>query len=138
MTRFARVPRCRALLLCVLAFSVTRAAAAEDAPQPIPAAAQRPAALLPLYASFAGLQLLDLHSTWRALDSGSVEANPMMSGIAANKPVILTVKAAGTAGVIAVSERLRRKSRTAALIFMISANSGMTWVVQHNYRAIQK
>jgi hypothetical protein len=137
MTRFARVPRRSAILLCVLAFSVTRAAA-EEAPQPTPAAAQRPAALLPLYASFAGLQLLDLHSTWRALDSGSVEANPMMSGIAANKPVILTVKAAGTAGVIAVSERLRRKSRTAALIFMISANSGMTWVVQHNYRAIQK
>jgi hypothetical protein len=36
-----------------------------------------------------------------------------------------------------VSERLRKKSRTAAVILMISANSGMTWVVEHNYIAVR-
>jgi hypothetical protein len=134
MIRFAPIPRLVAVLLSLLTLNATRALAEEPVLQPAPSAAQRPAALVPLYASFAALQMVDMHSTWRALDRGAVEGNPVMSGIAANKPVLLTVKAAGTAGVIAVSERLRKKSRTAALIFMISANSGMTWVVQHNYR----
>ncbi len=64
------------------------------APQP------RPGALVPLYASFATLQALDVHSTSRALDQGAVEANPMMKGLAGNPTALLAVKAAGTAGII--------------------------------------
>ena len=136
MIRSARLLRIATIVVCALALTGSRAAGQEPS-HPIADAVQRPPALIPLYASFAALQLVDMHSTWRALNHGAVEANPLLSGVAGNKAVLLTVKTAGTAGVIAVSERLRKKSRTAAVILMISANSGMTWVVEHNYTAVR-
>jgi hypothetical protein len=97
----------------------------------------RPGALVPLYVSFATLQVLDTHSTSRALNRGAVEANPMMKGLAGNPTALLAVKAAGTAGVIFASEKMWKKNRTAAVFFMLAANSGMAWVVQNNYRAVR-
>jgi hypothetical protein len=98
---------------------------------------RRPAPLLPLYASFAVLQALDAHSTWRAIDRGAVESNPLLRGIAANEVGLIALKAAGTAGVIFATERLWTRNRVAALALMIATNSAMTWVVQHNYRAVR-
>jgi hypothetical protein len=98
---------------------------------------KRPAALVPLYASFVALQALDLHSTSYALNRGAVEANPLMKGIATNEVGLVALKAAGTAGVIFASERMRARNKTAAVIFMVAANSAMAWVVQHNYRTVR-
>jgi hypothetical protein len=98
---------------------------------------RRPASLLPLYASFVTLQVLDAHSTWRALDRGAVEANPLMRGIVANEVGLVAVKAAGTAGVILAGERIWKTNRAAGVLFLIAANSAMVWVVQHNYRAVR-
>jgi hypothetical protein len=136
MMRSARLSVVAMSVLTLLAVSAP-AAAAEDASAPIAVNGQRPAALVPLYASFLALQVADLHSTWRALDHGAVEANPLLENFAGSRPVLLTVKAAGSVGVIAASEALSKKSRTAAIIFMIGANSAMTWVVQHNYGAVR-
>ncbi len=90
--------------------------------------------LVPLYASFATLQILDLHSTRSALSRGGVEANPVVSGAVGNTFALAAIKAAGTAGVIAAAEKLRTRHKAAAIGLMIAANSGMAWVVQHNYR----
>jgi hypothetical protein len=97
----------------------------------------RPAALVPLYASFVALQVLDLHSTAYALDRGAAEANPAMRGFVDNRLAMTALKATGTAGVIYVSERLRTKNKAASLGLMIATNVAMTWVVQHNYRAVR-
>lgn len=98
---------------------------------------QRPAGLVPLYVSFSALQALDTHSTSRAIGRGAVEANPVMKGLAGSEAGMLAVKAAGTAGVIFASEKMWRKNRKAAVIFMVAANSAMAWVVQNNYRAVR-
>jgi len=135
MIRSARLPLIVILMICALACAATRAAA-QDAAAPVPEA-QGPHAFVSLYASFAALQFVDMHSTWRALDHGAAEANPLLTGVAGNKAGLVTVKAGGTAAVIAVSERLRRKNRTAAMIFMVSANCAMTWAVQHNYQTVR-
>jgi uncharacterized protein DUF5658 len=95
----------------------------------------RPPALLPLYASFVTLQVLDFHSTSYALSRGAVEGNPAMQGLTGNQLEFAAVKAAGTAGVIFVAEKIRKKNKTAAMGLMIATNSAMAWVVQHNYRA---
>ncbi len=58
---------------------------------------RRPGALVPLYVSFSALQVLDTHSTSRALDRGAGEANPVMRGIVGNQIGLLGLKAAGTA-----------------------------------------
>jgi Domain of unknown function (DUF5658) len=98
---------------------------------------RRPTALIPLYASFATLQALDLHSTHYALGRGAVEANPLMGTVANNEVGLMAIKAAGTAGVIFASERMWTRNKAAAVVFMIAANSAMAWVVQHNYRAVR-
>jgi hypothetical protein len=98
---------------------------------------RRPSALIPLYASFVTLQVLDVQSTRYALDHGAVEANPAVKGLAGNTVAMTAMKAAGTAGVIFVSEKLRMKNKAAAIGLMIATNSAMTWVVQHNYRTVR-
>ena len=100
-------------------------------------AVRRPAGLVPLYISFAGLQLVDAHSTSRALGHGAVEANPLMKGFAGNPASLIAVKAAGAAVAIYASEQMWKTNRTAAIVFMIATNSAMAWVVQHNYRAVR-
>jgi len=116
-----------------------------QAPTPLPAAPapsvrlaeQRPGALLPLYASFVMLQALDLHSTRYALDRGAVEGNPVVKGLTGTTVGMAAVKAAGTAGVIFVNEKLRARNKAAAVGLMIATNSMLAWVVQHNYRCVR-
>ena len=100
-------------------------------------AQHRPDSLVPLYVSFGALQVLDTHSTWRALDHGAVEANPMLKGVVGNQAGLIALKAAGTAGVIFASEKMWKRNRTASIVFMVAANSAMAWVVQNNYRAVR-
>lgn len=100
------------------------------------ARARRPDPLVPMYVSFAALQVLDAHSTWRAVDRGAVEANPVLQGVVGNQIGLVALKAAGTAGLIYASEKMWKRNRTGSIIFMIAANSAMAWVVQHNYRAV--
>jgi Domain of unknown function (DUF5658) len=95
---------------------------------------RRPAALIPLYASFVTLEALDIHSTRSALARGAVEANPAMRGLTGSSLGMVTVKAAGTAGLIFASEKMWRKNKAAAVVLMIATNSAMAWVVEHNYR----
>ena len=102
------------------------------------AAADRPKARVPLYISFSALQAVDVHSTARALSLGAVESNPMMKAFAGNSASLIAVKAGGAAVAIYATEQLWKQNRRAAAIgLMIAANVGMTWVVQHNYRAVR-
>jgi len=97
-------------------------------------AAKRPMPLLPMYVGFAALQAADLHSTFRALSSGAGrEANPVISGVAGNTAAFAAVKAGSTVGLIWASERIWKRNRTAAVVFMAVANGIMTAVVAHNY-----
>jgi uncharacterized protein DUF5658 len=98
---------------------------------------RRPDALVPLYVSFSALQVLDIHSTTRAIDRGAVEANPVVRGVVGNQAGLVALKAAGTAGLIYASEKMWKRNRTASIIFMVAANSAMAWVVQNNYRAVR-
>jgi hypothetical protein len=156
MMRFAGLP-CAVLSIGLLVGMPARAAAQEqiavtgdailDTSGPIHVAAEpstiarsaerRPPALVPLYASFVTLQILDIHSTHYALGHGAIEANPAVKGFAGNTAGMAAVKAAGTAGVIFISEKLRTKNKAAAIGLMIATNSAMAWVVQHNYRAVR-
>ena len=97
----------------------------------------RPRLLIPLYVSFGVLQVMDAHSTTRALGGGAVESNPLMKGVVGNSASFLAVKAGGTAVAILATERLWKRNRVAAVGFMIAANAGISWVVQHNYRAVR-
>ena len=136
MTRFHRLSLVAIVSLGTL--GVAAGAAAQDAsPTIVLPSTERPKALVPLYASFGALQVFDMRSTWSALDSGSVEANPLLKGVVGNRLGLIAVKGAGAAAVVAVSERLYKKNRAAAVILMVVSNSAMACVVEHNYNAVR-
>jgi Domain of unknown function (DUF5658) len=90
--------------------------------------------LVPLYASFAALQALDAHSTLRALDAGATEVNPLLGGIAQKPAALLALKAGVAASTIYLVEKVRLKSRGAAIALMAALNSVYATIVAHNYR----
>jgi Domain of unknown function (DUF5658) len=94
----------------------------------------RPAALGPLYFSFATLQVLDVHSTTVALNRGHAEANPLMRWCADNPYGLGAVKMLTTAGFVYTAEKMRKKNRKAAVLFMAAANVASVFVVYRNYR----
>ena len=99
---------------------------------------KRPSALMPLYASFIGLQALDYHSTRRAMNSGTTsEGNPLMKPFVSNDAAFIAVKASATAGTIFVTEKLRKKHPKAAVVLAAAFNAGMALVVTHNYRVVR-
>lgn len=119
--------------ILVLLLCVASSAAAQQPGGPV--THERPAALVPLYLTFAGLQALDVHSTMRAVDAGARESNPMVRGTLGNPTGMFLMKSATAAGVVLITEKLWRRNRTAAVISMIALNSAYATIAAHNYRA---
>lgn len=92
----------------------------------------RPAALIPLYASFAVLQGFDIYTTSAAVKRGGVEANPAMQPVANRKLASTAVKAAATAGSIYFIERAWKQNRKGAVILATLVNVATAAVVAHN------
>ena len=99
-----------------------------------PGRAGRPAALPALYASFAALQALDVHSTLTAVGAGRTEANPAVRGLVGQPATFIGAKLAATAGTVFLTERLWRKNRVAAVALMIAVNATYGVIVASNYR----
>jgi len=98
-------------------------------------AQQLPRGLLPtMYVGLATLQTLDAHSTFRAMDAGLVEQNPLMRWATSHPAAFVSVKAAATAGTIYVAETIRKKHPKRALAFMAAINAAYAVVVLHNYK----
>lgn len=96
---------------------------------------RRPGALLPLYGSLIALQGLDIHSTRRAIASGSArESNPALRDVVHNGAAFVAVKAGATAGVIWASEKMWKKNRKGAVVFASLVNVAMAAIVANNYR----
>src|SRR5262245_46605343 len=122
MIRFARLSRTVATLLLAAACAAPAAAEEQRVDPPAPMSFQastfhapRPAALLPLYASFVTLQVLDIHSTRSALGRGAVEANAAMQPFVGTTAGMAAIKAGGTAGLIFATEKIRKKNKAAAI-----------------------
>lgn len=94
---------------------------------------KRPPGLLPLYVTFATLQMLDAHSTTKALQSGGVEGNTLVASFAGNSGALYAVKIGTAAETIYLGEKIWRKNRFGALLTMVAVNSAYAMIVQHNY-----
>jgi hypothetical protein len=115
---------------------------AAEPPQPssdsiADAVPSRRGVFVPLYVSFAALQALDVHSTMRALEAGATEQNPLLRGIASRPAALVALKAGVTASTILLTEKLRVRNRTGAIVLMTALNSVYAFVVARNYQAIR-
>lgn len=93
---------------------------------------RRPGMLPVLYGTYAGLQVMDIVSTQRAIAAGAREANPLMQkgGMATT----IAMKAASGVGMVYVSEKLWKKHRVGAIVLMAAMNGVSAAVVSHNNR----
>ena len=98
----------------------------------------RPAALVPLYVAFGGLQVLDAHSTLNAVGVGARETNPLMRQALGNTAGMIALKSGTAVGVVMLTERLWPRNRTAAVLTMIAINSAYVTIAAHNYRTAQR
>ena len=94
--------------------------------------------LLPLYASTALLQALDVHSTLQVLGHGGGEGNPIMQGMVSNKPVFIAAKAAIAASTVYAASRIAKRSKIGAIVTLVGLNSAYAFVVSHNYKLAQQ
>ncbi len=94
---------------------------------------QRAMSLNVLCVSYAALQAIDLHTTFRALDNGAREANPLIGAFSSNKAAMVAFKAGMTAGTIYLVRRSGIKNRTASTIMMAALNSAYAIIAAHNY-----
>ena len=101
---------------------------------PVAPVAGRSSLLSSLLVSTVVLQALDVHSTYRALDRGAVEANPLMAGVTGNKAAFLATKAAVATATVLAARHMGKRNKVAAIATLIAINSAYAFVVDHNYR----
>jgi hypothetical protein len=80
------------------------------------------------------LQALDVHSTYRALGQGAVEANPVMAGVTGNTAAFIATKAAVATATVMAARHLGKRNKIAAIATLVAINSVYAFVVDHNYR----
>ena len=124
-----------------IAASVAAPFADDQAPAPIREFRSDPRwttpVLLSLQAATVVTQMLDAHSTLKAVNAGGVEANPVMGGLVQNKAAFISVKAGISAGVIYITQRVARDNKVAAIAASAAINSAFLMVARHNYRVAQ-
>jgi hypothetical protein len=104
----------------------------------VPPSTTRPAALVPMYASFIALQGFDIYSTSKAVSRGAREANALMKPVAGKSAASIAVKAAASAGSIYFVERAWKRNRKGAVILMTALNVATAAVVAHNTRVAKQ
>jgi hypothetical protein len=84
-----------------------------------------------LYVTTAAVQGLDAHSTFRAIDTGAVERNPLLGSIADHRPAFVALKAGIATATIYAGHHLSRRHKGAALV---GINVAYGALVARNYR----
>ena len=90
--------------------------------------------LVPLYLAYGALQALDADSTVRAIRSGGREANPLIAPVASKPAALVAVKAGLAASTVFLVEKVRTRSRRAAIVLMTALNAAYAAIVARNYQ----
>ena len=93
--------------------------------------------LISLQAATVVTQMLDVHSTFQAVNAGGVEANPVMGGLVNNKAAFIGVKAGISAGIIYVTHKVAKDNKMAAIAASAAINSAYLMIARHNYGVAQ-
>lgn len=87
-----------------------------------------------LYATTAAMQMMDVHSTIKAMNVGAVEANPLMGGLVKNRAAFVTTKAAMAAVTIYAAHKMAKTNKLGAALTLVAINSAYLMIVKNNYK----
>jgi hypothetical protein len=94
----------------------------------------RSSVLTSLYVSTAMVHALDVHSTFRVLENGGAEGNPLLSGLVSKRPAFIAFKAAVATSSIMLARQIAKKNKVAAIITLVGIDSAYAMVISHNYQ----
>ena len=117
--------------------STTATPPAVQLPEGFRLAKGRSYGMLPLYVGSIVLHAMDIHSTFKVIDRGGREGNPMLAGLVNNRPAFIAVKGAIAASSIYAVSRIAKKNKIAGFAVGAALNSVYSMVVSHNYRLAQ-
>lgn len=89
-----------------------------------------------LYATTIVVQGLDAHSTFRAIDAGGKEGNPLVGSLAERRPAFLALKGAISTATIYAARDLSKRHKVAAVLTLIGINSAYAALIANNYRVV--
>lgn len=135
---------CFLLTLLMLAFCATGVASASGADSPSESSlklseesARRHDWLFSiLQVNYVMLNVLDLVTTYRGMDRGAQEANPITRAFIRKKPVAIAVKSVATAGVLLALSHIKASNPTAAYVTLGALNLLYGAVVHQNISVI--
>ncbi len=79
------------------------------------------------------MQGLDAASTFRALDAGAVETNPLVSWVTPSRPGFVALKMGIATAAIYSAHELSRRHKVRAVIALVAINSAYAALAAHNY-----
>jgi hypothetical protein len=91
-----------------------------------------------LYATTVLMQGLDAHSTFRALDAGAKQGNPLIGPIAERRPAFIALKGAISVATIRAARDLSKQNKLAAALTLIGINSAYGALIANNYRVVSR
>jgi hypothetical protein len=92
-----------------------------------------------LTSTYITLNAIDVYTTTAAIRSGAgVESNPLVGSAASNPVAMTALKAASTTTTIVLARQLWKKHPAAAIIVLVGANAGMSFVVMHNTAVMRR
>jgi len=106
---------------------------ARQDPQPATESMKSKVLIRSLYVTTGVVQALDAHSTFKALDAGAEETNPMVRSFASNKGAFVALKAGMTVGIIYAGHHLYKKNKVAGVLALVGVNVAYGLIVAHNY-----
>jgi len=127
------------LLIATLFILILTAAKLSAADETSAQAPRHSAAFATLASTYVALNALDVYTTTKAIQSGAgVEANPLVGSAAANPVALSALKAASTTATIVLARQLWKKHPAAAIVLLVGANAGMSFVVMHNASVVNR
>lgn len=87
-----------------------------------------------LTGSYVVLSVLDIHSTYKFLEKGHVETNPLWSRILSNKPLTILLQTTLRTGIVYLLHQINKKSKVFSYVIFGILVAGQTYVVWHNYK----
>lgn len=85
-------------------------------------------------ATYIGLNALDVVSTYKIIDRGGYEANPVMAKFVDNKAAFIGVKAISTTAFLGACRIIRKDKPKLAFALLLAGNVGYGFLINHNYQ----
>jgi len=86
-----------------------------------------------LFVTTAVTQGLDAHSTFRALDAGAVEANPLLKPLVHHRGAFVALKVGIAAGLVYAGHQLYKKNKVAGALALVAVNVAYGLIALRNY-----